>query len=36
VHQPPAGLVPRTREAARAKLRALVEGARIVRHELGA
>jgi 5-methyltetrahydropteroyltriglutamate--homocysteine methyltransferase len=30
------GLVPRTREAARGKLRALVEGARIVRNELGA
>jgi 5-methyltetrahydropteroyltriglutamate--homocysteine methyltransferase len=29
------GLVPRTREAARGKLRALVEGARIVRNELG-
>jgi 5-methyltetrahydropteroyltriglutamate--homocysteine methyltransferase len=29
------GLVPRTRPAARAKLRALVEGARIVRRELG-
>ena len=29
------GLVPRTRQAARAKLRALVEGARIVRRELG-
>ncbi len=30
------GLVPRTRQAARAKLRALVEGAQIVRRELGA
>jgi 5-methyltetrahydropteroyltriglutamate--homocysteine methyltransferase len=30
------GLVPRTRAAARGKLRALVEGARIVRDELGA
>jgi 5-methyltetrahydropteroyltriglutamate--homocysteine methyltransferase len=29
------GLVPRTRQAARAKLRALVEGARIVRRDLG-
>jgi 5-methyltetrahydropteroyltriglutamate--homocysteine methyltransferase len=29
------GLVPRTRPAARGKLRALVEGARIVRRELG-
>jgi 5-methyltetrahydropteroyltriglutamate--homocysteine methyltransferase len=29
------GLVPRTRRAAGAKLRALVEGAQIVRHELG-
>jgi 5-methyltetrahydropteroyltriglutamate--homocysteine methyltransferase len=29
------GLVPRTREAARGKLRALVEGTRIVRSELG-
>jgi 5-methyltetrahydropteroyltriglutamate--homocysteine methyltransferase len=29
------GLVPRTREAARGKLRALAEGARIVRNELG-
>ena len=29
------GLVPRTRPAARAKLRALVEGARLVRRELG-
>jgi 5-methyltetrahydropteroyltriglutamate--homocysteine methyltransferase len=29
------GLVPRTREAARGKLRALVEGTRIVRNELG-
>jgi 5-methyltetrahydropteroyltriglutamate--homocysteine methyltransferase len=30
------GLVPRTRSAARAKLRALVEGAHLVRRELGA
>ncbi len=30
------GLVPRTRHAARAKLRALVEGAQLVRRELGA
>jgi 5-methyltetrahydropteroyltriglutamate--homocysteine methyltransferase len=29
------GLVPRTRQAARAKLRALVEGAQIVRREIG-
>ena len=29
------GLVPRSREAARGKLRALVEGARLVRQELG-
>ncbi len=29
------GLVPRTRQAARAKLRALVEGAQLVRRELG-
>jgi 5-methyltetrahydropteroyltriglutamate--homocysteine methyltransferase len=29
------GLVPRSRHAARAKLRALVEGARVVRRELG-
>ena len=29
------GLVPRTRQAARAKLHALVEGARLVRRELG-
>ena len=29
------GLVPRSRQAARAKLRALVEGARVVRRELG-
>jgi 5-methyltetrahydropteroyltriglutamate--homocysteine methyltransferase len=29
------GLVPRTRQAARGKLRALVEGARMVRRELG-
>jgi 5-methyltetrahydropteroyltriglutamate--homocysteine methyltransferase len=29
------GLVPRTREAARGKLRALVEGTRLVRNELG-
>ena len=30
------GLVPRSRQAARAKLRALVEGAQMVRRELGA
>jgi 5-methyltetrahydropteroyltriglutamate--homocysteine methyltransferase len=29
------GMVPRSRQAARAKLQALVEGARMVRHELG-
>jgi 5-methyltetrahydropteroyltriglutamate--homocysteine methyltransferase len=29
------GLVPRSRQAARGKLKALVEGARLVRHELG-
>ena len=30
------GMVPRSRQAARGKLRALVEGAQLVRRELGA